>query len=58
MSQNKAGCQTIGCNVKSCRFNDKGTYCALARIQVEPCLHSQNSGNPEDESLCGSYRPR
>ncbi|MCH5279781.1 MAG: DUF1540 domain-containing protein [Christensenellaceae bacterium] len=59
MSQNQIGCQTIGCRVTSCRYNDKGSYCELSRIQVEPCCnHCSNSGNPADESLCGSYRPR
>ena len=57
MTQNQVGCQTVGCRVTSCRYNDKGSYCELTRIQIEPCC-CKNSGNgdPADESLCGSYR--
>lgn len=59
MSKNQMGCQTIGCRVLSCRHNEDGSYCALSRIEVEPC-RGKNSGNgkPEDESLCASYRQR
>lgn len=59
MDKNKIGCQTIGCRVTSCRHNDKGSYCELSRIQVEPCCgQCSGSGKAEDESLCGSYLPR
>lgn len=53
MTQNQVGCQTVGCRVTSCRYNDKGSYCELSRIQIEPCC-CKNSGNgdPADESLC------
>lgn len=37
MTQNQVGCQTVGCRVTSCRYNDKGSYCELSRIQIEPC---------------------
>ena len=60
MSKDKIGCQTIGCSVRSCRYNDQGNYCELSRIEVKPCTkHDHNhtcTGNPEDESLCGSYQ--
>ncbi len=55
MSKNQMGCQTIGCHVLSCRHNENGSYCALSRIEVEPCACSKHSGSAEDESLCGSY---
>lgn len=51
MAQN----QEIKCTVTSCKFykmfSDK---CALEKITVRPCKHS-NTGNPEDESMCGDY---
>lgn len=55
---NQVGCQTIGCRVVSCRHNENGAYCSLTRIEVEPCCDGCHSGNPEDESLCGSYSQR
>ncbi|MBQ3551967.1 MAG: DUF1540 domain-containing protein [Clostridia bacterium] len=55
MSKSKVGCQTIGCSVTSCRFNDEGSYCKLNRIEVEPC-YDCGTGKPADESLCGSYQ--
>ncbi len=55
MSKNQMGCQTIGCRVLSCRYNENGAYCALSRIEVEPCCNSKHTGAAEDESLCGSY---
>ena len=58
MDKNKIGCQTIGCHVTSCRYNDGGNYCELSRIQVEPCTGKPDTGTPEDESLCGSYAQR
>jgi len=59
MSSEKAGKQTIGCHVASCRYNDGGSYCALSRIEVQPCTAAHaHTGNPADESLCGSYSSR
>ena len=48
--------QTIGCEVRSCRFNESGTNCALSRICVRPA-HDCATGR-ENESLCGSYEHR
>ncbi|MBR5948596.1 MAG: DUF1540 domain-containing protein [Clostridia bacterium] len=58
MSKDKIGNQTIGCSVRSCRYNDQGNYCELSRIEVKPCTKHEHSrtGTPEDESLCGSYQ--
>ncbi|NLB61497.1 MAG: DUF1540 domain-containing protein [Clostridiales bacterium] len=60
MAHTKTGTQTIGCNVKSCRYNADGNYCELNRIQVEPMegTKSCHTGRPGDESLCGSYMAR
>lgn len=47
------GTQTIGCEVTSCLFHQKGNTCRLNSITVHPapgCF----SGT-EDESRCGSY---
>ncbi len=46
---------SIHCRVKSCEYHcgDK-SYCSLDAIRVEPC-ESCHSGNPADESMCGSY---
>lgn len=52
------GCQTIGCRVLSCRHNEDGAYCALSRVEIEPCCSGKNTGKPEDESLCGNYRQK
>ncbi len=55
--QDRAGQQTIGCEVNSCAyFKDEG-MCNLNHIVVKPC-HSCNTGNPEDETLCGSYKKK
>ena len=54
MSHGPAGSQTSGCAVTSCRYNDEGSYCMLNRIEVEPCCDC-HTGDPADESLCGSY---
>lgn len=58
MSKDKIGNQTIGCSVRSCRYNDQGNYCELSRIEVKPCTHHEHgcTGKPEAESLCGSYQ--
>jgi len=57
MSRTKAGCQTIGCKVASCAYNKSGAVCDLERIEVEP-MGGAHTGNPADESLCGSYKSR
>ncbi|MBS7228246.1 MAG: DUF1540 domain-containing protein [Christensenellales bacterium] len=58
MAQNKAGNQTIGCTVTSCRHNDEQShYCQLNRVEIEPC-RGCHTGDPADESLCGSYRAK
>lgn len=46
MSHGKAGSQTIGCAVTSCRYNDEGSYCMLNRIEVEPCCDSIRAIRP------------
>ena len=48
--------QSIGCEVKSCRFNERGTSCALKSICVRPA-YDRATGR-ENESLCGSYEHR
>ncbi len=46
----------IRCRVESCRFHCQGQdFCSLNSIQVEPC-NGCGSGNPSDESCCGSYK--
>lgn len=54
MSRSKAGNQVIGCSVTSCRYNKDGKVCELNRIEVEPAI-DVDSGEPAEESLCGSY---
>lgn len=47
--------QTINCKVNSCAYNNPQNHiCQLQNIVVEPCKNCHN-GNPEDESMCGSY---
>ncbi len=46
--------QCIHCNVESCQYNDKQSFCALESIQVSP-KPGCGSGKP-DESLCSSYK--
>ena len=58
MNKAQQGCQTIGCRVTNCRYNRDGSYCELSRIEVEPCTDKPDTGRPEDESLCGSYKAR
>ena len=60
MSHDKSGTQTRGCSVVSSKHNTQGSYCQLSRIQVEPMCNCEgcHSGNPADESLCGSYRAK
>ncbi|MDR0840042.1 MAG: DUF1540 domain-containing protein [Christensenellaceae bacterium] len=57
MSKSKLGCQTIGCRVTSCCFNQTGNNCDLDRIEVEP-MSGCHTGEPCDESLCGSYKAK
>lgn len=48
--------QKIKCSVESCEYNNlNNRMCELKQIEVEPCPGS-NTGIPEDESMCGSYR--
>lgn len=47
---------SIRCSVTSCAYNcGREEYCSLEAIQVEPCPWCK-SGDPADESMCGSYR--
>ncbi len=57
MKDTKIGYQTIGCSVTSCRYNKEGTNCDLNRIEVKPMNNydGSHSGDPAEESLCGSY---
>ncbi|MCE5236620.1 MAG: DUF1540 domain-containing protein [Clostridiaceae bacterium] len=57
MSMSHAGCQTIGCRVASCKFHSDGHFCTLDRIEVEP-MPNGSTGDPADESLCGSYETK
>ena len=55
MSQKKPNTQ-IRCRVSSCAYHcGDEAYCSLKAIQVEPCPNC-HSGQPADESMCGSYR--
>ena len=57
MSQIKPN-TSIRCGVSSCAYNcGDEAYCSLRAIHVEPCEGCE-SGNPADESMCGSYRRR
>ena len=48
--------QLINCTVCSCAFNNEKTQkCELEDIILRTCKNC-NNGNPEDESMCGSYR--
>ena len=57
MQNSKSGFQTIGCHVTSCRYNGHGDECELPHIDVEP-MEGCHTGEPCDESLCGSYRAK
>ncbi len=58
MSGEKTGCQTIGCKVSSCSYHDEGAeMCRLDSIRVEP-MCGCHTGDPCDESLCGSYKAK
>ncbi len=47
----------IRCNVTSCAHHCDGQdYCSLRSIHVEACPNC-SGGRPEDESMCGSYKP-
>lgn len=54
MPSQQSGCQTIGCHVTSCAYN-QDQYCSLQSIQVAPCQNC-TSGKVEDESMCASYQ--
>ena len=48
--------QKIYCNVGSCEYNNCETkMCKLNAIKVAACPGCSN-GNPEDESMCDSYK--
>ena len=50
--------QNIRCTVGSCRFNNLDTKnCNLRQIEVLACKNCM-SGNPEDESMCVSYKSK
>ena len=50
------GNQKINCAVTSCKYNDtKEQTCELQAIVVKPCEQC-NTGNAEDESMCGNYQ--
>ncbi len=57
MSMPNVSCQRIGCRVESCRFHDQNHTCSLEHITVEP-KPGGSTGNPADESLCGSYKTK
>lgn len=57
MSNQNVGCQSINCGVCSCRHHMQDDTCKLQSIQVEP-MCGCNSGEPCDESLCGSYQAK
>jgi len=47
--------QTINCTVESCiHHNNENEKCELEQITVEPSANA-DSGDPEDESMCGDY---
>lgn len=46
---------SIHCRVNSCEYHcGDEEFCSLRAIRVEPCSNC-TSGNPDDESMCGSY---
>lgn len=57
MSGIKAGTQSIGCRVTSCRYNHDGCDCSLSKIEIEP-MSGGHTGQPCDESLCANYVSR
>ncbi len=52
-----SGTQTIGCEVESCLFHQRGHTCRLTGITVRP-VKGCGSGSACDESFCGSYAHR
>lgn len=58
MHNEKTGFQTISCSVKTCCHNGSGNSCELSRIEVKPCKNHPCTGDPEDESLCASYKTK
>ncbi len=51
------GCQTIGCQIASCRHHSDRDECELERINVEP-MCGCHTGEACDESFCASYKTR
>lgn len=50
--------QKINCTVESCEYNNcDNKKCELHQINVRACKGGA-TGNPEDESMCGSYKVR
>ncbi len=54
--EGRPGQQSIGCEVSSCKYY-RDNACNLRGIVVKPCNNCSN-GNPEDETLCGSYEAK
>lgn len=55
MSQKEANTD-IRCNVKSCTYHMDGKdYCSLSSIHVDANMNGA-TGQPQDESMCGSYK--
>lgn len=53
--KHKLGNQSIRCSVGTCQYNGSNSACTLDGIQVDP-IQGMNTGKPEDESMCASYR--
>ena len=48
----------INCTVETCEYNNSDIRrCELHQINVQACPGCQN-GNPEEESMCGSYKAK
>lgn len=56
MQKSKTGFQTIGCHVSSFCYNGSNG-CDISHIEVEP-MQGMHTGEPCDESLCGSYKAK
>lgn len=60
MFDEKTNChnQKINCTVGSCLYNNENkNLCELKQINVNPCFNC-STGQPETESMCGSYKCR
>lgn len=56
MMMNPSGKQSIRCNVKSCTYNNcDSEACELRSIQVA-AMPGGETGTPEGESMCASYK--